>query len=70
MKSREKGANKQGTDGNVEATRDSVDELKPEPEQRKARDNTIEQGENRRRMGVEDDHKTKKMKKEHRGTYP
>lgn len=70
MKSREKGTNKQGIDGNVEASRDSMRELAPETEQQDGRDSPEAQKANRKKMGVEEDHKTKKMEKENRGTYP
>lgn len=35
-----------------------------------ARANPEKQQENRRQIGVDEDHKTEKMKKEHRGTFP
>lgn len=45
-------------------------ELTPEPRGEDARGEPEEQRQNRERLGVEDDHKTRKMEKEKRGTYP
>ena len=45
-------------------------ELAPEPRGEDARGNPEEQQENRERMRVTEEHKTEKMKKEKRGTYP
>lgn len=46
------------------------DELAREPAGRDARDNPQDQKENRKRIGVNEEHKTKKMRKERRGTFP
>jgi hypothetical protein len=46
------------------------EELASKPNGKDARANPKEQQENRERMGVNEEHKTKKMRKEHRGTYP
>lgn len=47
-----------------------ADELAQPPAGKDARDNPKEQQENRERMNVAQDHKTEKMRKEKRGTFP
>lgn len=47
-----------------------ADELAPKPEGEDARGEPEEQQENRERIGVDEEHKTDKMRKERRGTFP
>lgn len=47
-----------------------ADELAPPRAGQDARAEPEKQQENRRRIGVSDDHKTEKMEKERRGTFP
>lgn len=47
-----------------------ADELTAPPEGQAAGGEAGEQQENRERMGVTEEHKTQKMRKAHRGTFP
>lgn len=46
------------------------DELARKPEGEDARDHPEEQRKNRERLGVNEEHKTKKMRSRRRGTFP
>lgn len=46
------------------------DELAPEPEGRDARGAPEKQRQNREKMGVNEEHQTKKMEQKHRRTFP